>query len=45
MKCNIPDQDNAFDDDADPYEMGFNEVHSLDDILLLSKEYKRKYIF
>ena len=28
-----PGQENAFDDDADPYEMGFNEVHSLDDIL------------
>ena len=28
-----PGQENAFDDDTDPYEMGFNEVHSLDDIL------------
>ena len=28
-----PGQENAFDDDIDPYEMGFNEVHSLDDIL------------
>lgn len=28
-----PDQENAFDDDSDPYETGFNEVHSLDDIL------------
>ena len=29
-----PDAENAFeDDDSDPYDHGFNEVHSLDDIL------------
>jgi len=28
-----PDQDNAFEGDEDPYEMGFDEVHNLDDIL------------
>ena len=37
-----PGQKNAFDDDSDPYEMGFNEVHSLDDILPAIKKVLKK---
>ena len=46
MKCNIQIKIVSFEGDEDPYEMGFNEVHNLDDILpAIKRSIKRKYIF